>query len=167
MAGMEISVNDSSPGEWNGSSASGPDWELSYQGNDTIGGRWTFTNTGSDLINTVLFDAFPANAAFDKEFFPSDTVSTEGSAGGDFNFTKGIEPNHEFLGKVKLADSTTAKGDLFRWLSFDYSGQGGLKPNEFVEFIIDTDQVVGVPLPSGIILLLSGMLGLVGLKRRE
>ena len=166
MIGMEVSVNNISTAKWDGSSASGAGWKLTHLGTDTIGGRWTLTNTGLDPINSVVFDAFTANSVFDQEFFPSDAVSTENSAGGDFDFTKGIEPDHEFIGKVKLAGSTTAKGDLYRWLSFDFSGLGGLKSDEFVEFIADTDQVL-VPLPSGIILFLSGVLSLVGLKRRK
>ena len=166
MEGMQVTVNGTSTATWNGISASDTGWELAYIGTDTLSGRWKFTNKSSEIIDSVMFDAFGADAVFDSVFDPS-SEGTENSAAGNFKIHNSSAPNHKFTGPVKIAGSETPVGDIFRGLEFDFSNVGGLSQNESVAFTIDSDKFAPVPLPSAVILLFSGLLGLVGLRHRQ
>ncbi len=166
MAGMQIAVNDSSTTSlWNGTSASGTGWELTYTGTDTWGGVWKFTKNGFGTVNSITFDAFGANAVFDKDWSPN---GTENSQTGSFVYRSGPDNvNTFFSGMVEIEGASGAVGDLYRYLTFDFSGKGGLQIGESFEFTADTDKVSAIPLPPAAILFFSGIVGLIGLKRRK
>lgn len=165
MAGMEVSVDGVLVGTWNGTSSSpSDDWKLTYTGTDTKGGYWGFTNTAQTSVNTVMFDAFGANAVFDWEFiFPIE--GTENSGAGDFVYSGSADT--EFTGPVKTTGSSAPVGDLYRWLTFDFTGVGGLSAGDSFEFIIDSDKFAPVPLPPAVVLLFSGLLGLACLRHSK
>ena len=162
LTGMQVIVDGKSAAEWNGTSANGDGWGLNYFGADTSGGIWRFTNNGSSVINTVILDAFGGDAVFDNIFGLS--PSTEGSFSGKFDYNGPAVV--EFLGPVKLASSSAPIGDLFRGIEFDFSGTGGLLQDESFSFVIDSDQFAPVPVPPALMLFFSGLLGLLGLKRK-
>lgn len=164
MVGMEVTVDGTSTAKWDGVSATASGWELQYSGTDTRGGVWMFTNNSSASVYTVQFDAFGANAVFDKEFI----FDVEGTEGSEAGFFKNSGPGDtEFTGPVKLAGSSGPEGDLYRWLTFDFTGAGGLSAGDSFEFTIDSDEFAPVPLPSAAFLLFSGLFGLAGLRRRQ
>jgi hypothetical protein len=165
MVGMDVTVDGASTTKWDGVLAAAPSgWKLEYTGTDTRGGIWKFTNDSSASVNTVKLDAFGANAVFDWEFdFGSE--GTEGSKAGDFIYNGPADT--EFTGPVKLVGSLAPVGDLYRWLTFDFTGAGGLSAGESFEFTIDSDEFSPVPLPPAAILLFSGLLGLTGLRYRQ
>ncbi len=166
MAGMEVFVNNTSSAKWNGTSASSAGWELSYRGSDTLGGRWKFSNNTLASIDVVKLDAFGADAVFDRLLSPN---GTENSDRGSYAYIQGAGPDvkDEFSGAVVLDGLPAPVGDLYRWLTFDFTDAGGLLQGQSFEFIADTDKFSAVPLPSGVILLFSGLMGLMGLKRNR
>jgi len=166
MAGMEVFVNNTPSAKWNGTSASGTGWELSYRGSDTLGGRWKFTNNTLASIDIVKLDAFGADAVFDQLLSPN---GTENSDRGSYAYIQSTGPvvKDEFSGAVKIDDLSAPVGDLYRWLTFDFTDAGSLLKGQSFEFIADTDKFSAVPLPPSVILLFSGLLGLMGLKRNR
>lgn len=168
MVGMEVTVNGASTAVWNGTTASDADWELTYDGTDTSNGRWKFTNNSSTPVDTIMLDAFGANAVFDWEFIFMQE-GTENSGAGQFLIHEPLPPlpDHEFSGAVAVTGSAIPEGDIYRWLTFDFTGVGGLSENEYLEFTIDTDKFAPVPLPPAAVFLFSGLLGLVGLRQRR
>jgi hypothetical protein len=166
MAGMKVFVDSTPDAEWNGSSATGDGWELSYRGSDTLGGRWKFSNNTLASVNTVKLDAFGADAVFDYLLSPN---GTENSDRGSYAYIQGTGPDvkDEFSGAVKIDGLSAPEGDLYRWLTFDFTDAGGLLQGQSFEFIVDSDNFSAVPLPPGIILLFSSLLGLIGLKRNR
>jgi hypothetical protein len=164
MVGMQVSVDGASTSAWDGTPDSSSDWELAYAGTDTLNGFWTFTNNSSTQVNTVTFDAFGANAVFDWKAVTG-PESTEGSEAG--NFSNSGPAEHEFTGPVKIAGSSAPVGDLYRWLTFDFTGVGGLSDGDSFTFIIDSDEIAPVPLPPAVVLLFSGLLSLAGLGYRQ
>lgn len=167
MAGMQIMVNGSTTAIWDGSSANGSNnsWTLTYTGTDTIGGFWKFSNEGFGTINTVKFDAFGADAVFDVI---SKSTLTENSEKGALVYVSGPEGNvPSFNGPVRLEAATDPAGDIYRWLTFDFSEVGGLSNGQMFQFIADTDKVSAVPIPPAAVLFFSGIVGLIGLKRRN
>ncbi len=172
MAGMEVFVNNTSSAKWDGTSASGAGWELSFRGTDTLGGRWKFSNNTLASIDVVKLDAFGADAVFDRLLSPN---GTENSDRGSYVYIQGAGPDvkDEFSGAVVLDGLPAPVGDLYRWLSFDFTDAGGLLQGQSFEFIADTDKFLAVsppskvPLPPSVILLFSGLLGLMGLKRNH
>ncbi len=172
MAGMEVFVNNTSSAKWNGTSASSASWELSYRGSDTLGGQWKFTNNTLASIDIVKFDAFGADAVFDQILSPN---GTENSDRGSYFYIQGTGPDvkDEFSGAVVLDGLPAPVGDLYRWLTFDFTDAGGLLQGQSFSFIADTDKFLAVsspskvPLPPSVILLVSGVVGLLGLKRNR
>lgn len=172
MAGMKVFVDSTPDAEWNGSFATGDGWELSYRGSDTLGGRWKFSNNTLASIDTVKLDAFGADAVFDYLLSPN---GTENSDRGSYAYIQGAGPDvkDEFSGAVTIDGFSAPEGDLYRWLTFDFTDAGGLLQGQSFEFIVDSDNFLAVsppqvvPLPSAVILLFSGILGLMGLKRNR
>ncbi len=165
MAGMKIAVNGSSTSLWDGASASGAGWELAYTGTDTWGGVWKFTKNGFGTVNTISFDAFGADAVFDKDWSPN---GTENSQTGSFVYRSG--PDNvatSFSGPVMIEGASNAVGDIYRYLTFDFTPIGGLALGDSFEFTADTDKVSAIPLPPAMLLFFSGIVGLIGLKRRK
>ena len=165
MAGMKITVNGTATTLWDGASASGTGWELTYTGTDTWGGVWKFTKSGFGSVNTISFDAFGADAVFDKDWSPNGTVNSQT---GSFVYRSGPDNvDTSFSGLVMIDGASGAVGDLYRYLTFDFTGKGGLDIGESFEFTADTDKVSAIPLPPAMILFFSGIVGLIGLKRRK
>lgn len=166
MAGMKVVVNSALATEWDGTSAIGDGWELSYRGSDTLGGRWKFSNNTLASIDTVKLDAFGADAVFDYLLSPN---GTENSDRGSYAYIQGAGPDvkDEFSGAVTIDGFSAPEGDLYRWLTFDFTDAGGLLQGQSFEFIVDSDNFSAVPLPPSIILLFSSLLGLIGLKRNR
>ncbi len=165
MSGMQITVNGSSTTLWNGASASGTGWQLTYTGTDTWGGVWKFTKNGFGSVNTIRFDAFGADAVFDKDWSPN---GTDNSQTGSFVYRSGPDNvDTSFSGLVMIDGTSGAVGDLYRYLTFDFTSKGGLAIGESFEFTADTDKVSAIPVPPSVLLFLSGIVGLIGLKRRR
>lgn len=166
MVGMVVeitTVNGLQSINWDGNNAGG----LTYAdpGDDTFVGTWTFTNETGFTINQIRLDAFGASAVFDIELADDDVlvggqlVSTAASHKGDF-FNSGN-------GTVSFEDSVNivteqAVGDLFRFVTFTFDTP--LEINASFDFNVDTDKVQAVPLPAGIVLFLSSLMGLLGFK---
>ncbi len=167
LVGMQIMVNGTSTAIWNGTSADGDgnSWNLSYTGSDTMGGFWKFTNSGFGIINTVKLDAFGADSVFDN--IPEPEL-TDKSERGAFVYVNGPDAvDIIFDGLVRLETAADPEGDIYRWITFDFTDIGGLSEDESFQFIADTDKVSPIPLPPAAILFLSGIVGLIGLKRRK
>lgn len=178
MFGMQINVNGKASEAWNAMpqldsslnyQSFAADWSLSYNKatNSTFAGQWTFTNNGGAAINTIKLDAFSVNAVFDKDIF---SKGTPGSNFGFFLLSSNTEntsaPDAVFNGIVSVGGNTPV-GDLYRWLTFDFTQVSGLAGGDSFKFIIDSDSVAVVPLPGAFYLFMSALFGLFGVNRKS
>jgi hypothetical protein len=190
MAGMTVQVSFAngtsetetwiSTGTASGA-ASGTGWSLAqsgdtfpYESSDgSLAGYWTLTsNPGSLAISQVRIDALAGNTVFDTN---DNAEGTPGSwYGYDFTLNPDYSPNFDISGisatyqdAVAIMGSSPV-GDLYRYLDIDFGNDFG--PGSSLEFFADTDTdaatpLGNVPLPGTFLLLGSGLLGLVGLRR--
>lgn len=156
--------------------ASGPGWELSFNGANTFGSPWTVTVSGVKPLQTLTIDAFTAGVVFDINFINNNSNSTDGSASGNWSesdqdvsasFGSSALFDWEFTNEIALAGSSGPVGDLFGTLTLDFT-KGGTIPGltTGTSFYLDTD-LIAAPIPSTITLLLFGGLGFWGFKRKN
>ena len=135
-------------------------WSLSLSG-DSFSNPWLLVNTTGVSIKSIWIDAFPGNTVFDIK---SDSTYTPNSALGKANFTE--PPQYAtFKSAVAIAgDPNSPYGDLYRYLKIDFDPL--LSCDGRTQWYADTDTIAPVPLPGGILLLSSGLLSLLRLRRR-
>lgn len=153
--------------------ATGTGWSLSESG-DTFGSTWALNNSGDLAISRVLIDAGPGDTVFDTRYL-GDIDGTPGSARGwDFTLVSGGDPFNiiaTYRDQVALTGQNPV-GDLYRYLDIVFQDTL-FSSNNTLGFIADTDNILfagdikPVPLPGAIVLLGSGLLGLVGIGFRK
>lgn len=182
MDGMKVTVyfydQTSEEAIWAGSgagvgAASGTNWYLSETG-DSYGGIWTFVNGTGSGISAFTIDAGAGDTVFDRTF--NDVFGTDGSARGwDFDVQSAPDDlaiNAMYSDLVALSGSA-AVGDLFRFLTVQFTNDGGFATDSRMTYITDTDNLslsgdlTSVPEPGTLMLLGGGLLGLAFFGRKR
>jgi hypothetical protein len=151
----------------------GNGWSLDQVG-DTIGendpsvspGYWTLTSTGVN-IRSLLIEGLYGNILFDN-LFGDDNVNGSG-AGREFTYdTTSSTVTAAFLGQYQ------GQPDLYRSMLLTGQNPRGngsgtemlLGANGSLQFLIDTD-IIEVPEPGTVFLLMSGLLGLMISRKKR
>lgn len=168
MEGMNVTVTFGDNIEtfvWGASSAtqggvSGSDWSLSQEGytfgdvdgDGTVYGAWTFTDNTNDGISKLEISAVGTRTVFDTLAEPNGN----GSGPGRSVFA--------FIGEQEYLGFSVVYVDHF----FDELYAGVVlsldNPGTSFQFFADTDAIV--PEPSILLIFASGLLGLVGIRRK-
>jgi hypothetical protein len=173
MVGMKVTAEFYKGGKWDanwvatGDKAGGAfgivpiygTWSLTLKG-DSFLEDWIVTNNTVLRLVAITIDAYPGNTVFD---IIEDPDLTPGSGRGRAAFIQG-DPGYQvayFSGIVNLAGSAPY-GDLWRELTVIFNND--VHPGESSSWKVDTDNICA-PIPGSILLMSSGMLGLVGLRR--
>lgn len=184
MAGMLITAafadGSSSDATWmagdgNAGGASGTGWSLDFTTYSTWNNDWAL-----ELINDTDFamtglkiNALPGNTVFDIVFNTDDAFamntpdSYNGRAIEQVDGPSGLTVAAEYTNQV--AFDGKVYGDLFAVMMLDFGGDnGGLISGDKLTFWTDTDNIVNpVPIPGGVFLFGSALLGLFGFKRSK
>lgn len=149
------------------------------QGGDTFLKKWTMINNSDTYLKSFTLEGFYqeyegelfANIVFDIR---NDSYCTEGSLLGLVNLNP-VDENDNPLNDVTATptplDVVTYRGtpttDLYASVMISFSGNG-LAPGDdnTFKFFLDTDKVSAVPIPGAYLLLGSGLLCLIGIKRK-
>lgn len=152
---------------------SGATWSLSESG-DTFKSEWKLTNTSRNrdlAIDYLIIDASKGMTTFDRKWNPE--PGTANSAKGLQFYVDSDELywniTATYYDRVALTGQAPV-GDEYRHLKIDFTKSTGFRKGELY-FMADTDNMVklyipGVPIPGAVWLLGSGLLGLLGLRRR-
>ena len=150
----------------------GEGWSLTQSGN-THGSPWKL-NSSTVAITKLVIDAGAGDSVFDVA--PWGSPSTLGSSSGAAFELK--RPINQWDISILYSDLITlgAKrpvGDLFRQLTIDFADDTLFGPGQTLEFIADTDSLsrpgdlMPIPLPAAAWLFASGLIGLIGVRRRQ
>ena len=158
--------------------AKNDDFVLSQGGNTYFNGlntlsNWKMENKSGMYMTSFILEGFYheiegqgfANIVFDVL---KDEKYTPGSELGyvDENpssFSNPVTPIFSTIDGVTYRGTITK--DLYASVMISFSGDG-LAPDEDYRFYLDTDKVSAVPIPGAYLLLGSGLLCLIGIKRR-
>jgi len=163
---------DTAPGA---GAAFGTGWKITEAGS-TFTGAWTLTNTTGKTLASIEIDAGLGDTVYDTDF--GGAVGTAGSALGKSFITSddaGLDIIATYIDEVSLTGDAVV-GDLFRSLRIDFQGHGhaGLASGHSpFRYVTDTDNIETagdidvIPEPTSLILLSTGFLGLLALKRRK
>lgn len=158
----------------------GTGWSLTESG-DTFGGIWTLTRDytyQARELTRIWIDALTGGSVFDTGFVGElgveydislvDEFGTDGSALGWTLDLQSAPSNLDI--DVTYSDAVALigqdpVGDIFRYLEIDFTNPGGFAAGDTLTFIADTDKVV--PEPSTLLLLGSGLIGVIAFRRRR
>jgi hypothetical protein len=194
MAGMQVTVAGSfAPqpvtGTWftpfyvfppfdGGAYFNGPGYAFYlFQGGDTYTNSWVMYSFYDMTLYGIKIDALPGNVVFDRTI--DGVEKTPGSGlGKDFStaYTSIPFPTRATYSNRVALDGKPFQGDLYTTLDIDfYLGAGvTIFDSQYYElFTADTDRITPVvpvplatPLGSGLSFFATGLLGLIGLKRK-
>jgi hypothetical protein len=128
-------------------------------------------------MNSIRFDAGTGDAVFDVvtgSGSPSTTGSADGWAFGHDNsasYGNGFDITATYSGAVAL-NGDAPVGDLYRYLDINFTGDS-FEKDDYLTFRADTDSLLysgdigPVPEPSTILLMSTGVLGLVCFGRKR
>jgi hypothetical protein len=184
MAGMEVTVDYTYKGlsestvlDWQktgsksgGVSFSSPGGTISLSENGvTSSGTWSFKSAKGIQITDISMDSTSGNIVFD---IPLKKGNTKGSnTGQSFSLLSagtGLKFQVTYSNLVELQSAKTPVGDLYEALNISVSGSTGKSATQFT-FRLGADRADGaspVPVPSSLMLICSGILSLLGIRRR-
>jgi len=185
MDGMEVTAGFASGGSETATwadvalgqgQAAGTDWTL-FESGDTWDHNWELSNgTATGIITSLLIDAGAGDTVFDVW---ADAVGTDGSAYGlaldVVSAPADLAIVATYSGQVALSGYAPV-GDLYRYLSLEFTNQGGLGSGEYLIFRTDTDNLLyagdiepqrPIPEPATVLLLGLGIGGLGVFRRRK
>lgn len=152
--------------------ASGTLWSLAESG-DTFGGIWTLTNNNSSAIMSLSIDAGTGDTVFDVWNYASGTPGSEMGWAFDRTSSNNFDVNATYMNLIALSGYPPV-GDLYRNLFLSFAAPTGAPAGLFgtLEFISDTDNlsisgdINPAPEPASMLLLILGIVGLAGLRRK-
>jgi hypothetical protein len=144
--------------------ALGTDWSLSLSG-DSFNSNWTLSNSTGVPMISLLIDPFPGETVFDTLDTFTTPPNTPGSENGAAEFADPLTGTYTNLVGI-IGDASSPYGDLYQLLEVTF-GPNYLASGDRVTFIADTDSIGIVPIPGSVLLLGSGLLGLVGFRFRR
>lgn len=142
----------------------GDGWSLTENG-DTLGSFWTLELDSSieRALNFIWIDALAGNTVFDTGF-------EYGTPGTDIGWTFTVlsapfdlDLQVTYWGMVALDDQLPV-GDIYGNLGIRFANPGGFAAGDTLTFIADTDFI---PEPSTLLLLGSGLIGVLALRRKR
>jgi hypothetical protein len=154
-----------------------------YQAGDTYTNAWMLYSYYDVLIKSITIDALPGNVVFDRTIDGMEKTPDSGQ-GKDFFTTYTGTTRFPTLATYRdqvAVGGEAPQGDLYRTLEIkfivDYDlspfGQGFNDSVDYELFTADTDRITPVvpvplvaPLGSSLTLLATGLLGIIGLRRK-
>jgi hypothetical protein len=139
------------------------------KGGNTSTGTWTLNVAKGVTLEEIRIDGFPGKAVFDTTF--NNNMGTVGSGKGKdvkiiSSIPRGTTVAFTYADLVSLEGSNGAVGDLYRSLDIKFSGTKSISS---LKFQVDTDTAVAspVPVPPSLVLIGSGLLLLLGVRKRR
>ncbi|MBU2882653.1 hypothetical protein KO525_08075 [Psychrosphaera sp. B3R10] len=136
---------------------SGSDWSLVQQGFTggdfdlpNIYGLWTFVYSGSDILESLVLDAFGTDLVFDTQLTSAFAPNNSGVGREFVAFEAALNGISTDVSATYL--DQVASDELYRKVSIDFNQQAP----EF-SFLIDVDKAVNVSEPSMLLVFLSGL----------
>ncbi|MDC2889531.1 hypothetical protein [Psychrosphaera algicola] len=136
---------------------SGSDWSLVQQGFTggdydlpNIYGLWTFVYSGSDILESLVLDAFGTDLVFDTQLTSAFAPNNSGVGREFVAFEAALDGISTDVSATYL--DQVASDELYRKVSIDFNQQAP----EF-SFLIDVDKAVNVSEPSMLLVFLSGL----------
>jgi len=148
-----------------------------FQAGDTYTNSWVLYSYYQIYLSTITIDALPGNVVFDRTIDGSEKTPGSGQ-GKDFSTAYSGPPNFPafatYRNQVAL-DGQAPQGDLYRTLEISWTNGVFFNDSIFYElFTSDTDRITAsvvpvplvAPLGSGLSFFATGLLGLIGLRRK-